>query len=286
MTESVSSALERAVSELNAAGVPDAVVDARYLMAHALGQSSALLSARHEGMRLSEAARVRFESALESRLQRKPVSQIVGYRAFWNQSFRIDGHVLDPRPESEVLVEQAIKSSPKRILDMGTGSGCILLAILSECPEANGVGIDCSAAALATASGNAEYLGLSDRAGFLQSDWFSRVEGKYDLIVSNPPYVSESEYADLDPEIRLWEPEIALKAGESGLDAFRKLAAGARDFLLPEGELMVEIGRGQARGVRTVFENEGYAEIRASRDLDKRIRVIGFEWPSSAENRC
>ena len=270
-------ALKRATRELNSAGVPYAEIDARYLLAFAVGRTASLLSA-DEGLSLGKAAQARFETAVKLRLLRKPVSQIVGYRAFWNQNFDIDCNVLDPRPETEILVEQAIKNSPKRVLDLGTGSGCILLAILSECPDAVGVGVDCSVAALDIASRNAEKLGLQERTVFLESDWFDRVKGKYDLVVSNPPYVAASEYSLLDPEIRNWEPEIALKAGEFGLDAFRQLAMGAHEFLAEDGEIFLEIGRGQERDVTKIFESEGYVLRRAIKDFDQRFRVLAFQY--------
>lgn len=275
-------ALRRAARKLNWAGVPDAGTDARFLLAFAMGRSVSMLTL-DDDLRLGGTEETKFENAVELRLRRKPVSQIVGYRAFWKQEFAIDCNVLDPRPESEFLVEQAIGSDPIRILDLGTGSGCILLAILSECPGATGVGVDCSADALEIAFRNAGRLGLRDRAAFCLSNWFAEVKGKYDLIVSNPPYVSESEYSRLDPEIRDWEPEIALKAGESGLEAFREIAGSAREFLAPGGELHLEIGRGQERDVQRIFEYEGYSLCRRSKDLDQRVRVQAFRYGHAPE---
>lgn len=178
---------------------------------------------------------------LDQRESRRPVSQIVGRRHFHKSEFIVTSDVLDPRPESEVLVDSGVIRCPGSILDLGTGSGCLLLSLLVELPEACGVGIDLSEDALRIARENSLRLGVSDRANFHRSDWFSEVVGRFDLIVANPPYLSESEFADSPKELVQWEPRMALTTGGDGLSPYRIIAAGASRHLSPGGCLIFEI---------------------------------------------
>jgi release factor glutamine methyltransferase len=267
-------ALRAAIPRLTAAGVPGAGADARRLLAFALGVAADRLT-----LVLNDpvtAAQVRaFDAAVAARARRQPVSQITGERLFLGRSFRVTPDVLDPRPETEVLVLAALDRPFVRMLDLGTGSGCILLSCLAGMPGATGLGADLSEAALAVAERNAARLGLSARAAFVRSDWFAAVEGRFDLIVSNPPYIAEAEMAGLAPEVRDWEPRLALTPGGDGLDAYRAIAAGAAAHLKPAGRLMVEIGPAQARAVADLLADRGFCEIAILPDLDGRDRVVG-----------
>jgi len=269
-------ALRAAVARLAAAGVADAPRDARRLLAHAMGiRADRLLL--HLGEALTPAAAAAFELAVAARSARQPVSQITGSRLFWGRAFRVTRDTLDPRPETETLVAAALERPFERVLDLGTGTGCIILTLLAERPAARGVGTDLSEAALAVAAGNAADLGLAGRVEFLASDWFGAVEGRFDLIVSNPPYITAAEMADLDPDVRDWEPHMALTPGGDGLDAYRAIAAGAGAHLGPGGRLLVEIGPLQGAAVSALFAAAGLARIRVLPDLDGRDRVVCAE---------
>ncbi|WP_414897429.1 peptide chain release factor N(5)-glutamine methyltransferase [Rhodovulum sp. YEN HP10] len=263
--------LTAAIARLRAAAIPDPQRDARRLLAHALEIAPGRLT-----LVLPEpvpaAARARFEAALLRREAHEPVSHIVGLRAFWGRDFRVTRDVLDPRPETEILIEAALSAPFSNMLDLGTGSGCILLTLLSERPGAFGLGTDISAAALAVARGNAGRLGVAG-ARFLLSDWYQVVEGRFDLIVSNPPYIAEAEMSGLAPELA-HEPRGALTDGGDGLSAYRAIAAGARARLAPGGRLLVEIGPTQAQAVSGIFAAAGLEILAVRPDLDGRHRVV------------
>jgi len=266
-------ALRNAVQRLKAADVPDPVRDARLLLAFALGIPPDRLTL-HLGDPASEDAIQQYEGLIDRRANRQPVSQILGVRQFYGREFIVTADVLDPRPETETLVEEAVRVAPKRVLDLGTGSGCLLLSILAECLNATGVGLDISSAALAIANKNASQLGLDDRADFIRSDWFAAVSGSFDLIVSNPPYIDEEEWKNLGPEPRLWEPKIALTPGPDGLEPYRILAKEAGGFLTSKGWLMVEIGWAQGSAVSELFQEQGWNIVRVVTDLGGKDRVV------------
>ncbi len=217
-----------------------------------------------------------FWNALAERERRRPMSQIIGRRMFFGQNFLVNSAVLDPRPESEILVIEALARKPACILDIGTGSGCILLSILSELQNATGVGIDLHDNALDVARNNSMRLGLADRARFVRSDWLSEVTGKFDLVVANPPYVSESEYRRLAPEIRHWEPRDSITLGKDGLQGYRSIAGSVGQHLSVNAELLLEIGMGQCTRVSKIFREKGFVESGVSLDLDGRKRVLAF----------
>ena len=270
-------ALAAAVRRLRAAGVPDAPRDARRLLAHALGIAPDRLTL-HLAEDLPAGAEAAFEAALSRRERREPVSHITGRRAFYGRDFLVTRDVLDPRPETETLIEQALSKPFSRVLDLGTGSGCILLTLLAERPEATGVGVDLSEAALAVARRNAGALEIA-RADFARSDWCAAVEGRFDLIVSNPPYIAADEMPGLAPEVRDWEPEMALSPGGDGLDAYRAIAACAPAHLAPGGRLMVEIGPTQGAAVSALFRAAGLENVAIHSDIDGRDRVVCAEKP-------
>lgn len=214
------------------------------------------------------------EIGFGDRIRRRPVSQIIGKRAFWRHDFVVTGDTLDPRPETEALVEQALSEPFKRMLDLGTGTGAIAVSILADRPASQGVATDLSEAALKVARINAERIGVAGRLTFLRSDWYEAVGGRWDLIVSNPPYIAVEEMAALSPEVRDWEPHMALTDGGDGLTAYRAIAAGARAHLAPGGRLLVEIGPTQAAAVTEIFRRAGLDRVDVHPDLDGRDRVI------------
>lgn len=264
-------ALRQASARLARAGVADAAGDARLLLAHALDLPRHHLTAALSAPLPAEALR-RFDAAVTARAARQPVSQILGRRAFWKHDFHVTPDALDPRPETEALVEAALARPFASVLDLGTGTGAILISLLAERPGARGTGTDISAAALAVARGNAARLGV--RADFIESDWFSAVSGGFDLIVSNPPYIALAEMAALAPEVRDWEPRGALTDEADGLSAYRAITAGAPAHLNPGGRLMVEIGPTQGAAVAALMAAAGLTQPRILPDLDGRDRVV------------
>lgn len=265
--------LPAAVARLRNAGVDDPARDARRLLAHAMGIAPDRLTL-HLGDPPTPDTIARFETAIAARAARQPVAQITGLRRFWGRDFRVTRDTLDPRPETETLVGAALEEPFSRVLDLGTGTGAILLTLLAERPAATGLATDLSPAALAVAQGNAERLGLTGRAEFHASDWFAGVEGRFDLIVSNPPYIAADEMAGLSPEVREWEPHLALTPGGDGLAAYRAIAAGAGAHLVPGGRLMVETGAGQGSAVAAIFRAAGLESVRTLTDMDGRHRVV------------
>lgn len=266
-------ALREAIPRLRAAGVEDAGRDARLLLAHAMGIAADRLTL-HLSDPLDAVAATRFQSAVAARIARQPVSQITGQRLFWGRSFLVTPDVLDPRPETEVLLAAALGQRFHHVLDLGTGSGCILLSCLADMPDAQGTGVDLSEAALAVARRNAARLDLGHRSRFHLSDWCDTVQGQFDLILSNPPYIAAAEMPALAPEVRLWEPHLALTPGGDGLAAYRAIAAQCPDRLLPGGRLLVEIGPTQGAAVSQLFADQGLADLAILPDMDGRDRVV------------
>lgn len=261
-------ALAAAQARLADAGVDTPGVDAKALLLHAESiESSSLIADPEAPLRAAEA----FESSIQRRVNREPVSKIIGYRDFWAHRFAVTPDVLDPRPDTETLIDAALQTTPKdseiRILDLGTGSGCILLTLLEEYRAATGVGVDVSEAALAVAKSNAETMKLTHRADFLVSDWFMALDETFDLVVSNPPYISTLEKTSLSPEVVDWDPEAALFAGMDGLQAYRKIADGLAAVLKPDGTAFFEIGQGQGQAVADLFKNVGFRRISSRFDL-------------------
>jgi release factor glutamine methyltransferase len=268
------------------AGIEDAKVDARALLCHALHIDRARLLADSE--RNLEAREIAAISTLAARrLKREPVSRIRGRKEFWSLMLEVTPAVLTPRPETETVVEAALdalahdgKTMTKlRILDIGTGTGALLLALLAELPTAAGIGTDISAEAIAVARGNAERNGLEARCTFVECDIARGVEGPLDLIVSNPPYIPRDEIASLAPEVRDYAPTIALDGGNDGLDVYRAIAAQAPRLLAPGGRLIVELGAGQEDAVATLFTKAGLQASAARKDLAGTPRALAARMP-------
>jgi release factor glutamine methyltransferase len=273
-------ALAPAVARLKAAGVDGAGRDARILLAHALGLAPDRLTL-HLPDEMTKPQAASFEAAILARASRQPVAQIIGRRLFWGHWFRVTRDTLDPRPETETLVAAALEQPFQKILDLGTGTGCVLLSCLKGMPGAMGVGVDISISALEVAMENSSSLGVTGRARFLQSDWFSAVTGVFDLIVSNPPYIAADEMAHLAPDVRDWEPHLALTPGGDGLEAYRVIARSAGSRLMPGGRLLVEIGPTQGPSVAALFAKAGLDGVRILPDLDGRDRVVAAAKPGA-----
>lgn len=223
----------------------------------------------------------RFDTLLQRRLAREPMSQILGYKAFWTLDFCVNEHTLTPRPDSETLVEAALnlvsdKTSPLRLLDLGTGSGCLLLSLLHEFPQATGIGVDKSEEALAVAAQNASNLGLSTRARFVCGNWAQGITETFDMVISNPPYIPQGDAASLMPEVRYYEPHSALFAGEDGLTDYRRILAEMPRLLRKSGHAVLELGIGQAEAVRQIGEAVALAFVNFRHDLAGIPRAIIF----------
>ncbi|MEO1274040.1 MAG: peptide chain release factor N(5)-glutamine methyltransferase [Pseudomonadota bacterium] len=278
-------ALSEAGRRLAAAGIGAPQREARLLMRWAIGFDAAALAIADD-LPLTEGEAERFEAALAARERRKPMAQIVGERLFWGRTFRVTPAVLDPRPETEGLISAALEGpAPRRVADLGTGSGCILVTLLVEWPGASGIGTDLSADALAIASENAERHGVAARATFLETSWLEGVEGRFDLILSNPPYIAASELPMLAPEVRDHEPRSALvpdpDPGGDGLGAYRAIAAAALQHLVPGGRLLLEIGHAQGLAVSGLLRAAGLESVETRPDLDGRDRVVTGRKPLS-----
>lgn len=266
-------ALVAATRALAAVGIPDPGRDARRLFSHALGIEPGRLTLVLPDP-LEATAQAAFDALIARRVMREPVSHLTGTRAFYGRDFIVNGAVLDPRPETETLIEAALSLPFDRVLDLGTGSGCILLTLLAEMPGATGLGIDISAAACAVAAQNAQALGLSQRAQFQLGNWHAGPLGEYDLIVANPPYIALSEMAGLSPEVRDWEPRAALTDEGDGLGAYRAILNGISQHLTEGGRLLLEIGPTQAEEVSVLVLTAGFAMVDVIQDLDGRDRIV------------
>ena len=283
----VGSALRNATDRLKNAGVETPRLDARCLLGHLLGEDAETLPGR-TGEHISGAANRRFRDLVKRRTDREPVSRIVGSREFWSLSFRLSSAVLDPRPDSETLVEAALstvgdRQRPIRALDLGTGSGCLLAALLSELPAAVGVGVDIDPAALATARHNLELNGLASRATLVCGDWGAALAGTFDLVVVNPPYVPAGDIEVIAPEVALHDPHRALFAGRDGLDAYRMLLPELPRLLRHRGAAVIEIGCGQAGAVTRILLGAGLVPFGRRRDLGGIDRCI---LARPADHRC
>ena len=282
MTATVGTALQAAVGRLSAAGIDTARLDARLLLGDVLQLETAHLVA-HPERPLAAAEGERFRDLIERRCRHQPVSQLLARREFWGLAFRVTADTLIPRPETEIVVEQALagiadRSRPLRILDLGTGTGCLLLALLHELPQATGLAIDSSPGALAVARANADALGLAGRAEFRLGTWTDGLTESFDLIVSNPPYISTPDMEQLVPEVACHEPHLALHGGWDGLDCYRAIGGGLAGILRPDGRLLLEIGADQGDSVPAVFAAAGFRCAARHNDLAGLPRCLVLQW--------
>lgn len=254
-------ALQKAATMLAAAGVADARREARLLLAQIWSEDASTLLAHPERPLTAEDERS-FSAAAARRARREPASRIAGRREFWSLPFLLNADTLDPRPDSETLVEAVMEARPDRaaplsVLDLGTGTGCLLLAVLTEYPLAHGIGVDISQGALEAARANAVALGLNHRASFVQGDWGSGLSARFDVILCNPPYIPDGEIDALEPEVARWEPRLALAGGPDGLSCLRRLAPQLVDLLCADGMAAIEIGAGQADAASALLVDAG-----------------------------
>jgi release factor glutamine methyltransferase len=252
-------ALQAAAARLTVAGIEDAPREARLL-------------ARES------ASADQFDEFMRRRVSREPFAYIIGRREFWSLDFEVTPAVLIPRPDSETLVEAALKEfgtkPPARIIDLGTGSGCLIISLLTEWREATGAAVDISPAALDVARRNAGRLGTSERMTFECRDFGASSDERFDLVVSNPPYIADAVIESLEPDVREHEPRLALSGGRDGLEAYRRIAAALPSLLVAGGRVLLEIGYDQAADAARILENQGLRGIRIVKDLGGHDRVV------------
>ena len=270
--------IARGTSALDQGGIPNAARDARLLAAHVCDIDPSRVTL-HEMDKVSETVIARFDDAITQRQNHRPVSRIIGVRQFWGRNFQITDDVLDPRGDTETLIAEALKTPAKRILDLGTGSGILGITLAMEQVDAVVVVTDISQAALAVAKANAKRYHVEDRIEFLQSDWFDSLQGKFDLIISNPPYIGENELEGLEPDVIDYDPIIALTPGGDGLAPYRIIAGQAKDYLNKNGRVIVEIGYLQGNEVKNLFLRAGFANVQILQDLDGKERAIVAKHP-------
>ncbi len=262
------------------AGIDQPRLDARLIVTHVAGcaPESALV---HPEQQLEPDDILTIEQLAERRLNREPIAYLTGVREFWSLSIRVDRNTLTPRSDTEILVECVVAelgsekvNQPLSILDLGTGSGCILASLLSELRIATGMGVDISSSAAEIAQQNAVELGLSDRMRVIEGDWLCGVSQEFDVVVSNPPYIPAGEIDGLEPEVSIHEPRIALDGGADGLDAYRHIASGLASVLKRGGIAAFEVGQGQATDVCELFHNAGFPSTKLCADLSGIDRVV------------
>ena len=266
------------MQKLKEAEIGEAQLDARLLLEEVCGTDHNTLLC-HGDREVSEEEEEQYRKALEQRAAHVPLQHLLGYQDFMGLRFQVNEYVLIPRQDTEILVEEAMRylHDGMRILDLCTGSGCILLSLLHYSNDCEGVGVDISQEALQVAAQNAELLGI--KADFLKSDLYEKVTGKFDLLVSNPPYIERKVIPTLMEEVREYDPYIALDGGEDGLDFYRRIIGGAQDYLKRGGQILMEIGSGQAQAVSELLREAGFKEIDVCRDFAGLDRVVSGRLP-------
>lgn len=276
-SDTLKSLLDGAIAQLRRIDIETPQLDARLLLQHATGLSRETLILEPDRS-VPPALASSFRALIARRLAFEPVSRIIGEREFYGRSFKVTSDVLDPRPDTETLIGLALPlmAANSRILDLGTGSGIIAITLLAETPDASGVAVDLSPAALDVARANAAALGVAERLTFLAGSWFAPVSGHFDLILSNPPYIPSADIAGLEPDVRNYDPHLALAGGKDGLDPYRMIATGAASHLAPGGHVLVEQGAGQADAVTAIFAAAGFRASGRGIDLGGHLRCLSF----------
>ncbi len=278
MTLTLVKAWTAAKDRLKDAGIDQPSIDARLMLEVAANVTrTEIVTDPYRELTAEQEATL--EDYLSRRARREPVSHIIGRKGFWKILLQVNKNVLTPRPETEVIVDEVLKAFPEAMpfsmLDLGVGSGTILLAVLAERPAAKGLGIDASSEALAVARDNAASLDLNTRAAFMHGDWTAGLgDASFDLVVSNPPYIPTADIETLEPEVRDHEPRLALDGGADGLDAYRLLAPEILRVLKPAGMFAVEIGFDQSKAVEALFREAGAQEVKTIKDLSTHDRVV------------
>jgi len=287
---SLAEAQQEVGRQLAAAGIPEPRREARLLVAAATGLSAAALIA-DPARAIGESEAGCLAELTRRRAEREPLSRILGWREFWSLRFALGPETLDPRPDSETLIEAALdwagsrRAEPLRVLDLGTGTGCLLLALLSELRAAQGLGIDASAGAVAIAAANAAALGLADRARFRTGSWGDGLSDRFDIVLCNPPYIPAGEIPGLEPEVARFDPWLALSGGADGLDSYRVLARQLPGILAPGGRAFIELGAGQAAAAGALFEAGGLAVLACRSDLEDIPRCLVLGQQKTVGNR-
>ena len=259
--------------KLSISEIDNAARDARILVAHALGIPISQLSL-NTNENVPEDISASLEKLISRRINREPIAKILGKRQFWGRTFFISEDVLDPRGDTETLINY-VKDRPVRsVLDLGTGSGVIAISLACEWKEVHVVATDISEAALLVAQKNARYFNVQDKIDFLKSDWFEAIEGKFDLIISNPPYIGLSESSEISQEVLNYDPDIALFAGSDGLEAYERIIPQLTKFLNPGGTVVLEIGASQSDSVKTLMNSCGLSEVKTLKDLARKDRLV------------
>jgi len=271
-------AFEEACRRLKLAGIAEARLEARVMIGNALGVDGTVVLGR-PAADISAGEKDRLKAIVERRVRREPLALILGNREFWSLSFRVTEDTLIPRPDSETIIEAALAWASERndvadILDLGTGSGCLLLSLLYELKNARGLGVDISAAALKVAAENARALGLDDRARFAKGNWGDGLRESFDMIVINPPYIPEGDIAGLAPEVSLFEPRLALSGGADGLDCYRAVIPWLPRLLKSSGRVFIEAGKGQFPAVADLLEKHGLRPVDFIKDLSGIERCV------------
>ena len=267
----------RSTQRLRAAGIDTPDLDARLLMMHGLKwDASDLIIRSHEEVPEEDLQNI--DSFINRRMHGEPIDHIIGYREFYGRRFRVTKVVLTPRPETEGLVDQALKAIKgvdfPQILDLGTGSGAILISILAEAENAMGAGADISETALKIASANAEAHNVNEHVSFIQSHWLENISDRYDLIISNPPYITDAAMADLSVEVKKFDPDMALRGGKDGLMHYREIISSANQYLKPKGSLLLEIGYDQGQAVLGLMRQADFQDLELLKDLAGHDRIV------------
>ena len=275
---SVKVILEWAKEKLLGVQIESPILDARLLLGFALGTPQERFYGSEDKF-LTKSQIDNYAKLIERRCKREPVSRIIGTRGFWNLTLRINSSSLDPRPDSEVLMEAIHRSLPDKavnlkFIDFGTGTGCLLLSALNEFPNSSGVGVYISRECIKLAKENAALNGLSQRARFIESDWGREVTDKFDIIIANPPYIQSDTISTLDPEVKNFDPHIALDGGQDGLSCYKKLAPQFVGILKKGGLIFLEIGYNQSESVSNIMEHSGLKCLHINQDLGHRDRCL------------
>ena len=265
--------LSDATLKLSISEIDNAPRDARILVAHALGIPKSQLSMKIKE-NVSEETKASLEKLISRRINREPIAKILGKRQFWGRTFFINEDVLDPRGDTETLIDYVIDGPVRSVLELGTGSGVIAISLACEWKEVHVVATDISEAALFVAQKNAQNFDVHDKIDFLKSDWFEAIEGKFDLIISNPPYVGLSEINEISQEVLNHDPELALFAGSDGLGAYERIIPQLTKFLNPGGTVVLEIGASQSDSVKTLMNSSGLSEVKTFKDLAGKDRLV------------
>lgn len=275
--QNVTEAKRHLTTQFREAGLETAHLDARLLVMAATGFSHTDMIARGNEVPTAE-AHILISQYATRRLAGEPIDHILGYREFYGRNFKVNKDVLSPRPETEMLVDAALeilKKKPEaRIMDLGTGSGAIIISILAGADQARGVAVDMSAAALSVAQQNAKAHSVDDRLTFLEGSWFGPAQGRFDIILSNPPYITDAAMDELATEVSEFDPDLALRGGQDGLIAYRAIISQASNYLEPTGTLLFEIGYDQGRSVSQLLETHRFTAIFVLKDLSGHDRMI------------